>query len=60
MAVSYNKLWKLLIDRKIKKKDLAEAYRVFHKRHTIKPIDIFENRVPEVWEIDGEEVKYSW
>ena len=24
MAVSYNKLWKLLIDRKIKKKDLAE------------------------------------
>ena len=24
MAVCYNKLWKLLIDRKMKKKDLAE------------------------------------
>jgi DNA-binding Xre family transcriptional regulator len=24
MAVSYNKLWKLLIDRKMKKKDLQE------------------------------------
>ena len=24
MAVSYNKLWKLLIDRKMKKKDLME------------------------------------
>ena len=24
MAVSYNKLWKLLIDRKMKKKDLLE------------------------------------
>ena len=25
MAVSYNRLWKLLIDRKMKKKDLAEC-----------------------------------
>lgn len=25
MAVSYNKLWKLLIDRNMKKKDLSEA-----------------------------------
>ena len=25
MAVSYNKLWKILIDRKMKKKDLAQA-----------------------------------
>lgn len=25
MAVSYNKLWKLLIDKNMKKKDLAEA-----------------------------------
>ncbi len=24
MAISYNKLWKLLIDRKLKKKDLME------------------------------------
>ena len=25
MAISYNRLWKLLIDRKMKKKDLVEA-----------------------------------
>ena len=25
MAISYNKLWKLLIDRKMKKKDLVET-----------------------------------
>ena len=25
MAISYNKLWKLLIDRKLKKKDLVET-----------------------------------
>ena len=25
MAISYNKLWKLLIDRKLKKKDLVDA-----------------------------------
>lgn len=25
MAVSYNKLWKLLIDKNMKKKDLSEA-----------------------------------
>ncbi len=25
MAVSYNKLWKLLIDKKMKKKELSEA-----------------------------------
>jgi DNA-binding Xre family transcriptional regulator len=25
MAISYNKLWKLLIDRKMKKKDLVDA-----------------------------------
>jgi DNA-binding Xre family transcriptional regulator len=25
MVISYNKLWKLLIDRKMKKKDLQEA-----------------------------------
>lgn len=43
-----------------KKKDLAEAYKIFHQRHTIKPLDIFENRIPEVWEIDGNEVRYNW
>ncbi len=43
-----------------KKKDIAEAYRVFHQRHTIKPVDIFENKTPSVWEIDGKEIKYNW
>lgn len=30
MAVSYKKLWKLLIDRDIKKKDLCEAAGISH------------------------------
>lgn len=28
MSVSYNKLWKLLIDKNMKKKDLGEAARI--------------------------------
>lgn len=28
MAVSYNKLWKLLIDKKMKKKELGKAARI--------------------------------
>ena len=43
-----------------KKKDLKKAYNVFQQRHTIKPVDIFENRTPTVWEIDGEETTYHW
>lgn len=42
------------------KKDLAEAYNVFQKNHTIKPVDIFENRTPSEWEIDGKTVRYEW
>lgn len=33
MAVSYNKLWKILIDRKMKKKDLAQVADL--TRHTM-------------------------
>lgn len=42
------------------RKDLCEAYKVFHKKHSIKPVDIFENKTPSVWEIDGETVRYDW
>ena len=30
MAVRYNKLWKILIDKKMKKKDLPEAAHITH------------------------------
>ena len=30
MAVRYNKLWKILIDKKMKKKDLQEAAHITH------------------------------
>lgn len=42
------------------KKDLAEAYKVYQNNHSIKPVDIFENLTPSVWEIDGEKVEYNW
>ncbi len=42
------------------KKDLAEAYKVFQENHTIRPVDIFENLTPSVWEVDGEAVNYEW
>ncbi len=42
------------------KKDLSEAYRAFQKEHSIKPVDIFENRTPSIWEIDGRTVEYNW
>ena len=42
------------------RKDLSEAYKVFHKRHSIKPVDIFETKTPEKWEIDGEIIEYKW
>ena len=43
-----------------KKKDLAEAYKVFQDNHAIRPVDIFENLTPSIWEINGETVKYEW
>ena len=42
------------------KADLAEAYRVNQTNHSFKPVDIFENRMPSEWEINGETVKYNW
>lgn len=41
MAVSYNKLWKILIDRKMKKKDLAEMAEL--SRHTMQCLANDEN-----------------
>ena len=40
--------------------DLAKAYNVFQLNHEIKPVDIYENKTPSVWEIDGETVEYNW
>lgn len=40
--------------------DLAEAYRVYQTCHEIRPVDIFENPTPTVWEIDGKNVEYNW
>ncbi|MBR3954592.1 MAG: hypothetical protein IKJ63_03860 [Clostridia bacterium] len=42
------------------KKDLAEAYNVFRQKHTIRPLDIYENKTPSQWEIDGATVVYNW
>ena len=43
------------------KKDLSAAYKVFNdKDHQFKPVDIYETRTPEIWEIDGKTVKYNW
>ena len=42
------------------KYDLSVAYNVFHQRHNIKPVDIFENRIPSEWEIDGQNIKINW
>lgn len=42
------------------KKDLTEAYRVYQETHTFRPVDVFENRTPSQWIIDGETVNYNW
>lgn len=42
------------------KKDLTAAYNVFQQKHDFKPVDIYENKTPSVWEIDGKTVTYSW
>ena len=42
------------------KEDIKTAYKVFHVDHDIKPIDIYENKIPAIWEIDGKTVKYNW
>ena len=45
MAVSYNKLWKILIDRKMKKKDLAKAAEL--TQHTMLRLSRDENVTTE-------------
>ena len=42
------------------KKDIIKAYKVFNETHSFKPVDVFENKIPSEWEIDGEIVKYNW
>lgn len=42
------------------RKDLKEAYKVFNESHDIKPLDIFETKIPAKWEIDGKIVTYNW
>jgi alpha-galactosidase len=43
------------------RKDLSTAYKVFNSEdHQFKPVDIYETKTPEVWEIDGKTVKYNW
>ena len=42
------------------KKDLSTAYNVYQSKHTAKPIDIFENLTPSVWEIDCKNIEYIW
>ena len=41
--------------------ELSTAYKVFNEKdHQFTPVDIYENKTPEVWEIDGKTVKYNW
>ena len=43
------------------REELSTAYKVFNdKDHQFKPVDIYETRIPEVWEIEGKTVKYNW
>ena len=42
------------------KTDLSTAYKTFRTAHSIKPVDIYENKTPSEWIIDGETVKYNW
>lgn len=46
MAVSYKKLWKLLIDRDMKKKDLEKAARI--SNYTVTKLNKGENVTVEV------------
>ena len=41
--------------------ELSTAYKVFNEKdHQFTPVDIYETKTPEIWEIDGETVKYNW
>ena len=43
-----------------KKCDLRKAYIAFNKSHSFNPIDIYENKTPRQWKIDGKTVTYDW
>lgn len=43
-----------------KKEDIRKAYKVFNEPHEFRPLDFLENKIPERWLIDGEEIKYNW
>ena len=40
--------------------DLQQAYRIFNESHSIYPVDVFAEKTPSVWNIDGETVVYNW
>ncbi len=43
------------------REDLSTAYKIFNEKdHQFTPVDIYETKTPEVWEIDGKTVKYNW
>ncbi len=42
------------------REDIRKAYKTFNEPHTIKPVDIFDTKIPSVWEIDGEIISYNW
>ena len=42
------------------RKDIIEAYKVFHEPHDFRPVDIYDTKIPTTWEIDGKTVVYNW
>ena len=44
------------------KEDLRTAYKVFNeeKPHEFEPVDIYDERIPSKWKIDGKIVEYDW
>ena len=40
--------------------DVRRAYFEIQKEHKIKPLDIYSNRTPYKWEINGELTEYKW
>ncbi len=42
------------------KRDIAKAYKIFNSPHEFAPIDIFDNKTPKRWLIDGKEYNYDW
>lgn len=42
------------------KEDVKKAYREFQNSHSIKPLDIYNEKLPSEWVINGETIKYNW